>query len=263
LRIALVANPHARGRVDAGRLAAMLGGATIAAPGELEALAPERIAVAGGDGTIAPVAEIAGRLGVPLAVIPAGTANDFARANRLPLGIDAAAQLAAHGTRTRSLELGRLADGAPFVNVAGAGLTTLAARSAQPLKSRLGPLAYPVGALRASAAPSLRARVVVDGRTVHEGRAWQVIVACTGAFGGGAGVGADPHDGELDVVVLAGSRLRQAIGLRRQTIGPHHTGKVVEVALPAGTEVNADGELRPGGLERVTARANAYELLVG
>ena len=46
--------------------------------------APERVAVAGGDGTVGAVAELAGRLGVPLAVIPTGTANDFVRANKLP-----------------------------------------------------------------------------------------------------------------------------------------------------------------------------------
>ena len=106
--------------------------------------APERIAVAGGDGTIGPVAELAGRLDVPLAVIPTGTANDFARAHGLPLDLDAAARLAAHRRRTlRALELGRLADGRPFVNVASAGLVDASpARRAQPLKSRFGPLAY-------------------------------------------------------------------------------------------------------------------------
>ena len=54
--------------------------------------------VSGGDGTIAPVAERAGELGVPLAVIPGGTANDFARANGIPPDPRAAAELAASGT---------------------------------------------------------------------------------------------------------------------------------------------------------------------
>jgi diacylglycerol kinase family enzyme len=100
-----------------------------------------------------------------------------------------------------------------------------------------------------------------------------VIVACTGAFGGGSGIGAaDAGDGELDVVIVpAGSRIklvRRAWGLRTQTIErqravPHYQGSVVEVELPPGTELNCDGELRDGGLERVSARANAYKLVVG
>ena len=45
---------------------------------------PERLVVAGGDGTVAAVAELAGRLDVPLGVIPGGTANDFVRTSGLP-----------------------------------------------------------------------------------------------------------------------------------------------------------------------------------
>ena len=95
---------------------------------------------------------------MPLAVLPTGTANDFARAYGLPGDPREAAELAADGERTRPLELGRLADGRPFVNVASAGLASVAARNAQPLKPRLGPLAYGVGALRAAAARAAAAR---------------------------------------------------------------------------------------------------------
>ena len=184
-----------------------------------------------------------------------------------------AARLAVAGTELRPLELGRLADGRPFVNVAGAGLASVAARRAQPLKARLGPLAYGVGAVRAAASGRpLPVCVGVDGAEVFDGGAWQVIVACTGAFGGGSGIGAaDATDGDLDVVIVpAGSRIglvRRAWGLRTQTIErqravPHFEGRVVSVALPDGAELNCDGEIRGGGLERVTARANAFRLVV-
>ena len=43
---------------------------------------------------------------------------------------------------------------------------------------------------------------------------------------------------------------------------PHIEGRVVEVALPEGVELNCDGEFVDGGLERVTARANAFRLVV-
>ncbi len=279
MRIALVANSASGGGLDPAPLAAAMRGADVlvTGPAELERVAsfqPDRIAVAGGDGTIAPVAELAGRLDVPLAVIAAGTANDFARANRLPLDRLAAAALAANGTELRPRELGRLADGRPFVNVASAGLASVAARRAQPLKSRLGPLAYAIGATRAAlTGRPLQAALRVDGRPVYDGQAWQVIVACTGAFGGGSGIGAaDCNDGELDVVVVpAGSRIklvRRAWGLRTQTIErqravAHFVGSIVEVELPAGSEFNCDGELLVGGLERVTARAGAFDLVVG
>jgi diacylglycerol kinase family enzyme len=95
----------------------------------------------------------------------------------------------------------------------------------------------------------------------------------TGAFGGGSGVEeADPDDGVLDVVVIpAGSRIglaRRAWGLRTQAIASqggveHHLGRVVELDLPAGAEFNVDGEIRTGGLERVTVEARAFTLVVG
>jgi diacylglycerol kinase (ATP) len=171
------------------------------------------------------------------------------------------------------LELGRLADGHPFVNVASAGLASVAARRAQPLKPRFGPLAYAMGAARAAVTGRpLPVAVSVDGRVVFEGGAWQVIVACTGAFGGGSGIGAaDATDGDVDVVIVpAGSRLslvRRAWGLRTRTVErqravPHYEGREVSVELPEGTEINCDGEIRCGGLERVTAVAAAFGLVV-
>lgn len=282
MRIALAANRASGGGLDPEPLLAALrkGGAEAAGfdctDEDLQRAAewePDRLAVAGGDGTIGAVAELAGRLDVPLAVIPTGTANDFARAYGLPADPREAAVLAATGERTRPLELGRLADDRPFVNVASAGLASVAARNAQPLKSRLGPLAYGVGALRAATRERpLPVTVRADGRTVFDGAAWQVIVAVSGAFGGGSGVAeADPDDGVLDVVVLpAGSRAglaRRAWGLRQRTIAqqrdvPHERGHVLEVEIPDGSEVNVDGEIRDGGLERVTVAARAFRLVV-
>ncbi len=280
VRVALIANRASGGGLDPEPLVRAMD-ADVSVFGceteELEraaATAPERLVVAGGDGTVAAVAELAGRLGVPLGVIPGGTANDYVRATGLPLDPLEAARLAGSGTRTRAFELGRLGDGRPFVNVASAGLASVAARRAAPLKPRLGPLAYAAGALRAAATtPPMPCTVRADGETVHEGAAWQVIVAVTGAFGGGSQVGAaDPGDGVLDVAILpAGSRLglaRRAWGLKRGTIAEqagvaHHRGDLIEVALPDGAEFNADGEVRERGLERVTVERDAYVLVVG
>jgi diacylglycerol kinase family enzyme len=275
VRLAVAANTASGGGLDPAPLLAVMPGAELFGCDEFERISawrPERIAVAGGDGTIGPLAALAGRLDVPLAVIPAGTANDFARVHGLPDDPVAAARLAATGTTTRTLDLGELADGRPFVNVASAGLASVAARRAQPLKHRLGPLAYAVGAARAAAtARPLRATVRAGDRALFSGSCWQVIVAVSGAFGGGSGVAeADPRDGVLDVVVVpAGSRLglaRRAWGLRTETIArqrgvEHARGRVIEVESN-GAELNVDGELRRGGLERVTVRPRAFSLVV-
>jgi diacylglycerol kinase family enzyme len=234
-----------------------------------------RLVVAGGDGSIGPAAMAAGRAGIPLAVVPVGTANDFARAVGVPLDAAAACRLAARGTETRHLELAWIGS-RPFVNVASAGLASAAARRAQPFKPFLGPLAYPLGALQAAVTEDpLHCTVCAGGEEVFDGDAWQTIVAVTGAFGGGSDIdAADPEDGVLDVTVLpAGSRLglvRRAWGLRNGSIAEqrdvcHARGTVIEVGLAGGDgfEFNVDGEVRDQGMERITVEHHAYELVVG
>ncbi|HEX2086686.1 MAG TPA: diacylglycerol kinase family protein [Solirubrobacteraceae bacterium] len=212
-----------------------------------------RVVVAGGDGSVGCAAALAARTGVPLAVVPTGTANDFARFLGLPLDVEEAARLAAGPpARTRTLELARAAGRRPFVNAASAGLSVLAARNARPLKPRLGRLAYAAGALRAGlTGRPLRLTVRCDGRTAFTGAAWQVVVAATGAFGGGSGTGGvDPHDHRLDVAIVeAGSRAalaRRAWAMRNRRLvddrGVHHVrGRVVEVA--GARTFNVDGEV--------------------
>jgi len=233
---------------------------------------PERVVVAGGDGSIGPAAEAAARAAAPLGVIPTGTANDFARALGLPLDVDAAARLAVTGTRTVAVELARAGE-RPFVNAASTGLSVVAAHRARPLKPRLGPLAYAVGALRAGiTGHPVAARVDADGETVFDGEAWQVVVGATGAFGGGSGLDqADPHDGLLDVVVLeARSRValvRRAWGLRfgritRQPGVRHARAARIDVRVPPGTQWNVDGEVCTLEPATFTAERGAVEVVV-
>jgi diacylglycerol kinase family enzyme len=95
--------------------------------------------------------------------------------------------------------------------------------------------------------------VVVDGGQVFAGEAWQVIVAGTGAFGGGSELtDADPADRLIDVAVLeAGPRIalvRRAWGMRNGGLtdqpGVHHArGRTVDLELPPGTPFNVDGEV--------------------
>jgi diacylglycerol kinase (ATP) len=239
----------------------------------------DRVVVAGGDGSLAPVAAAAGAAGIPLGVVPSGTANDFARRLGLPDGLSAACRLAVRGTETRALELGWMNgnvrnDGRPFVNVASAGLPAPAAKRAEPWKRPLGPLAYALGAVAAGAsAQPLTCLVDCDGRELLAGEAWQVTVAASGAFGAGAVVNeADPADGALEVVAIeAGSRLGLvglAYRLRRGRVTDHPRAfharcSVAEVRVPDGTHFNVDGEVVTAGSARFTAQEAAFELVVG
>jgi diacylglycerol kinase family enzyme len=235
---------------------------------------PNRLVVAGGDGSIAGAAAAAGVAGIPLAVVPAGTANDFAGRLGLPSDLSAACELAVRGTRMRELELGWINQERPFVNVASAGLPAPAARRAGSWKRLLGPLAYGLGALSAGlTAKPLRCLVDCDGRELLAGDAWQVTVAASGAFGAGAAIEeADPADGNLEVVAIeAGPRLGLvglAYRLRTGGVTDHprafHTScTTAEVLGPDGTAFNVDGELVTIGPARFTVQPRAFRLVVG
>lgn len=239
----------------------------------------ERLVVAGGDGSIACAAAAAADAGIPLAVIPAGTANDFAARMDLPDEIEACARLAANGTETRRVDLARLG-GRPFVNVASFGIAPAAAVAADGLKARLGPLAYAIGSARAATfAKPLRCRLECDGELMHDGKAWQISIASTGAFGGGSRIDADADDGRLDAVVInVSSRIRlikHAYGLRTgsaegQTGIDSRRCSSFDVTLQRVRHVNVDGEIldsdelaAPGEPIHAEVARKAFELVIG
>ena len=101
------------------------------------------IAVAGGDGTVHDVVNAMAATGceAPLAVIPAGTANDFAVHLNMPSALDRLSAMVAAG-HYREIDLGKAND-RYFVNVASAGLLTDVSHTiGLHFKNLFGKLAY-------------------------------------------------------------------------------------------------------------------------
>jgi YegS/Rv2252/BmrU family lipid kinase len=174
--------------------------------GLAEAAVAEQVDVvlaSGGDGTVTACAEGVAGSGVPLAVLPAGTGNLLARNLGLPLALDQALAVGLTG-RDRRLDVGNV-NGHPFVAMAGIGFDAMLLDSTgEPLKKRLGWMAYAVSALRHLRARPVRATLRADGRPVLRRRASGIIVANVGALQGGLVLlpGAEPDDGVLDLMVL-------------------------------------------------------------
>jgi YegS/Rv2252/BmrU family lipid kinase len=227
-------------------------------PGDAETLAAELatevdvLVVFGGDGTVHEVAN-----GLPLggdgplvALLPAGTGNDLARALGMPPDpVAAAGELA--DARPRALDLldcgPRRAANGVNAGFAAAATDTLP----RALKKALGPAAYVVGGIRAGIfPPTWPARVEVDGKVV-EGEALAVVVGNGGSFGGGRWLipDADVGDGLLDVLVVpaAVSKAKLARHLARDNRLP---GDLPRLRGPAATVVTdmpcrLDGEPAP------------------
>lgn len=98
----------------------------------------EGLLVGGGDGTISAAAEVCYRSGKPLAVLPAGTMNLFARSLGVPLPLEEALVALAGGT-VRQVDIAT-ANGRPFVHQFAVGIHTRLVRMREQLvyRSRLG-----------------------------------------------------------------------------------------------------------------------------
>lgn len=101
----------------------------------------------GGDGTVNAALKGALQSGLPLGILPFGTANDLARTLGIPSHPLAAAGVIIAG-RTRQIDVGQVNDQF-FLNVASMGLSVeLARRMSGNLKRHLGRLSYPLAALK-------------------------------------------------------------------------------------------------------------------
>ena len=205
VRLTLVANPGSGRDTDLTALAAALRerGADVEAF-DIDEIgdaaravgATDRLVVAGGDGSIGLAARAAARAGVPLAVVPTGTANDFARALDLPTDREAALDLAADpDAPTSRIEL--LIAGRPPVRerrLDRAGRRGRAPRPAAEVALRPARLRDRRAARGAHRASRSRSRSTPTASQMYAGEAWHVIVGGTGAFGGGSRLGRTDHE---------------------------------------------------------------------
>jgi YegS/Rv2252/BmrU family lipid kinase len=211
------------------------------------------VVVGGGDGTVNAAAAGIMETGLPLGILPLGTANDLARTLRLPTDPAAAAQVILDG-HIREIDLGEV-NGHFYFNVASIGFSArLARRLTRDAKQRWGVLGYSVvGAKLFSEGRPFTVHIEHDG-TIETVRTVQVSVGNGRYYGGGLQVDAtaQPDDGLLHVYSLevphVGYVLPMLPALRRGTHGAWKRVRAFEsTELTLRTrrrhEVNADGEL--------------------
>ena len=165
---------------------------------------------AGGDGTVRACAQGVARTGVPLAIVPLGTANLTARALGIPSQADRAVEAGLCGL-DRRIDLAR-ADGdgieqrIGFTAMAGIGLDAAVVGAARtPHKRRLGWVAYAAAGLAHLGLPPHDFTVRLDGGEPLRRRARCVVVGNVGLLPGGFWLLPEARcdDGRLDVGNLA------------------------------------------------------------
>lgn len=170
------------------------------------------ILAAGGDGTINEVANGMLHTGVPLAVLPGGTANVLARELKLPINMERVAASVRQMTPVR-ISVGSLRIGAQerrtFLCMAGAGLDAeIVCNVDLDLKAAIGKLAYYIGGFGQVFRPLTEFDVTVDGKTYAASFA---LVSRVRNYGGDLEIakGASLLRDDFEVVLFRGTQSLQ------------------------------------------------------
>jgi diacylglycerol kinase (ATP) len=243
--------------------------------GEALGAGVDLVIAAGGDGTVSEVAAALRQSGVPLGILPCGTANLFARNLRLPLNNLGAATRIAFGETNRAVDVGivsyRLDDGStavrPYFVMAGFGIDADMVSGTNPrAKSRFGWLAYVRPIIR-SAYRTTRASVTwsLDHDEATSAKLHTLIVGNCSTVTAGIRLlpAAVMDDGLLDVLAirsLAGRDRRRFVNWIAPYQGPkpargravesddgstfrYRTARTVTVTMHDATVFQADGDL--------------------
>ena len=283
--VLLVANPHSRHGSDVlseARDALQRHGLTV----ELAPWPPDglpdllrtkagrlhAVVVAGGDGTLNATALGLIDTGLPLGILPAGTANDLARTLGIPRDFDTAARIIADGTVHR-IDVG-MANDVPFFNVASIGFGVDLSRAlTRDSKRRWGIVGYAIAALRTLRRMRPFTAWITEGDQIHETRTVHLAVGNGRHYGGGMTVAGTARidDHRLDVFSLEVNSIWRLLRLLPALRSGRHrnwteirtlTGQVVEIRTRHSRSINTDGEIRTRTPVRFTIKPAAITVFV-
>jgi diacylglycerol kinase (ATP) len=234
----------------------------------------ERIAVAGGDGTIALAVQELAHTGTALGIIPQGTANNFATALRLPSDLPSALRVLLDGV-VREVDLGKVGPTRTggdryFTESAGIGLfaDALSLYGAGTNKNIVRAF-YAIARLFLSVR-ARRVRLIVDGEVLSERAVMcEVMNTYRMAYALPVAPGARLTDGELDVIVVGDLRRGELIPYYRAFRAQMHRSlekvqslRAREVRIETRHRMNVHCDDRVIGTTPVTITAQPRALKV-
>ncbi|MGO3511485.1 MAG: diacylglycerol kinase [Levilactobacillus brevis] len=217
----------------------------------------ELIVAAGGDGTINQVVNgLAGLAHRPkMAIIPAGTTNDYARALHIPREDPLAAAKVVLKNQMIKMDIGQAGD-SYFINIAGGGLLTeLTYDVPSNLKSIFGYLVYLVkGAELLPRIKPIEMDLTYDGGHFR-GQASMFLLALTNSIGGFEQIVPDAalDDGKFTMIIVKTASMPEILRLMGLVLNggkhindPHiiyeKTSKVIARPVKDRMMINLDGE---------------------
>ena len=216
----------------------------------------DMVVAVGGDGTVSDVAEALVHTGVPLGVVPLGTANMLALELAIPLNLEGACTLLAGPHTTTSIDAMQVGEKF-FVLQIGIGIDALMIRDTErEQKRRFGRAAYIWTAFtRLIGFQPRRFTIVADGRRIRP-RASQVLIANGGVLGIPPfrwGPNIRPNDGRIDVCIVNARTLLDYLGVawhlltgqqkRDRRVRYLTATRSIAVSADQPLPVQADGEI--------------------
>jgi YegS/Rv2252/BmrU family lipid kinase len=190
----------------------------------LEAGYYHAVAVAGGDGTVSIAANalLKSGLKLPMLIIPAGTANDFAASLKIPADVGEAAALIKN--KPAPCDAG-LVNGRFFINVCAAGfLADVSQVVNKNLKDSLGNLAYYLTGLgKLANLKPLKVRITNSAEVIEED-IYLFLALNSSGIGGFSKLspGADVTDGLFDIIAVKAINLMELAALLMKLLSGEH-----------------------------------------
>lgn len=210
------------------------------------------IIVSGGDGTINEVATgimIGGRK-IPVAILAAGTVNDFATFMNLPRNAYEFCNMIV-SENTADVDLGKLND-KYFVNVAAGGLlTNIAHQASSELKTVLGRMAYYIEGLKEIPKQGFNP-IKVRFESKQYSKAEEILlflISNSSSIGGFKKLApaAEVQDGYLDCIIIKKSEIQDIISIFLNILRGVHVNhpnveyfKTKEIKIESDSDVNID-----------------------
>lgn len=230
------------------------------------------IVAAGGDGTINAVVNAMMRHGIKsrLGIIPAGTANDFARFLHIEKPYTQAAQVIAGGYTT-PCDLGRIGDNY-FINVLGVGdITNVSTHVDTQLKNTMGNMAYYLKAVEKLGTLAPVPITIKNSQGTITEDIHFFLALNTGGAGGFDNIApkATINDGKLDMIAIKHTNIADILTLIMKFFKGEHIDdynviyfqdNYTELIFDSKVETNVDGEAGPQGPLTIQVVPNAIQI---
>ncbi len=227
----------------------------------------EKVILVGGDGLVHLAIQFLAMSGIPVIVIPAGTGNDFVRAQNFPLDNPIEILDYSYSCKPKSVDLGMVSS-QYFADILSTGFDSIVNERANRIHLIRGPMKYNVAiAMELPIFKPKNYKFTLDGEHFNSA-AMLIAVANGSSYGGGMQVcpNASINDGFFDVMILAPiSKIEFLKVFPKVFSGKHISHPAVtirrcrEITISADAIAYADGERI--GMLPVTAKVVSNALL--